>query len=247
MNQWLENAIKLIGVSTFLAVGTANADGYWMATDGSPLRTADGSCIKSSAWTSTPPVAGCDPISKPVRISKPARIVLLPDPNGKVGAVLVKNPSGEQTLNEAYAGLQAPVGSALQRSSESEASVKARYGQVLDARPPRPVTFVVRFENGSATQLTAESLEVVAQLKTALAKWPAPQLAIVGHTDRVGNAQSNDALSLKRAQTVSQQLIRLGIPSSSLETAGRGEQEPLVATEDGVANAANRRVEITLR
>lgn len=241
MNQWLENAIKLIGVSTFLAAGTANADGYWMATNGSPVRTADGSCIKSSAWASAPPVVGCD------RISKPARIVLLPDLNGKAGAVLVRNPSGEQTLNEAYAGLQASAGSALQRSTESEASVKARYGQVLDAQSPRPVTFVVRFETGSATKLTAESLEVVAQLKTALAKWPAPQLTVVGHTDRVGNAQSNDALSLKRAQTVGQQLIDLGISASSLDTAGRGEREPLVATEDGVANAANRRVEITLR
>lgn len=241
MNQWLENAIKLIGVSTFLAAGTANADGYWMATNGSPVRTADGSCIKSSAWAPAPPVVGCD------RISKPARIVLLPDLNGKAGAVLVRNPSGEQTLNEAYAGLQASAGSALQRSTESEASVKARYGQVLDAQSPRPVTFVVRFETGSATKLTAESLEVVAQLKTALAKWPAPQLTVVGHTDRVGNAQSNDALSLKRAQTVGQQLIDLGISASSLDTAGRGEREPLVATEDGVANAANRRVEITLR
>ena len=241
MNQCLHNAVKLICVSAFMAAGVANAAGYWMAADGSPLRTADGSCIKSSAWTPTPPVAGCD------RISKPARIVLLPDPNGKAGAVLVKNPSGEQTLNEAYAGLQASAGSALQRSTESEASVKARYGQVLDARSPRPVTFVVRFETGSATKLTTESFDVLAQLKTALAKWPAPQLTVVGHTDRVGNAESNDALSLKRAQTVGQQLIELGISASSLETAGRGERELLVATEDGVANAANRRVEITLR
>lgn len=241
MNQWLRNAIQLIGVSTFLAAGAAHADGYWMAADGTPLRSADGSCIKSSAWTPTPPVAGCD------RISKPARIVLLPDPGGKVGAVVVKNPAGEQTLNEAYAGLQASAGSALQRSTESEASVKARYGQVLDARSPRPVLFVVRFETGSATQLTAESLQVLAQLKTALATWPAPQLTVVGHTDRVGSAQSNDALSLKRAQTVGQQLMALGISASSLEAAGRGEREPLVATDDGVANAANRRVEITLR
>ena len=125
--------------------------------------------------------------------------------------------------------------------------MKARYGEVLEARPPRPVTFVVRFETGSATQLTSESFAVITQLKAALASWPAPQLTVVGHTDRAGTAQSNDALSLKRAQTVGQQLIALGISASSLETAGRGEREPLVPTEDGVANAANRRVEITLR
>ena len=245
--QWLQNAIQLMGVGTLLAAGVAHAAGYWMAADGSPVRSADGSCIKSSAWTPAPPVPGCDPIVQPARIVKPARIVLLPDPSGKVGAVLVQNPTGEQTLKEAYAGLQATPGSALQRSAESEASVKARYGQVLEARPPRPVTFVVRFETGSATKLTAESLDVVARLKAALAQWPAPQLTVVGHTDRVGSAQSNDDLSLKRAQTVGQQLMEMGVSTHSLETAGRGEREPLVATEDGVANAANRRVEITLR
>jgi len=241
MKPWFATALRGIGVSACLAVGPAHADGYWMTADGSPVRMADGACLRSGAWTPTPAVAGCD------RISKPVRIVLLPDPNGKVGAVRVQNPAGAQTLNEAYAGLQATAGSALQRSMESEASVKARYGQVLDARPPRPVTFIVRFETGSATQLTVESLEVVARLKAALAQWPAPQLTVVGHTDRVGSGPSNDALSLKRAQTVGQQLMALGISASSLETAGRGEREPLVPTDDGVANAANRRVEITLR
>jgi len=240
MSQRLQNAIKLACASALLTAGVASADGYWMNSSGEPLRAADGSCIKSGAWTPAPAVPGCD------RISKPARIVLLPDPAGKVGAVLVRNPSGEQMLNQAYAGLQSSSG-ALQRTTESEASVKARYGEVLNARPPRPVTFVVRFETGSATKLTAESIAVVAELKAALKNWPAPQLTVVGHTDRVGGADSNDALSLKRAQTVGQQLIELGIAASSLETAGRGEREPLVETPDGVANAANRRVEITLR
>lgn len=241
MNRRFHHTVQLLGLSACLVAGVAHADGYWMSATGVPVRAADGSCIKSSAWTPTPPVPGCD------RISKPARIVLLPDPSGKAGAVLVKNPSGEQLLNEAYAGLQAAAGGALQRSAESEASVKARYGEVLEARPPRPVTFVVRFETGSATQLTSESFAVITQLKTALASWPAPQLTVVGHTDRAGTAQSNDTLSLMRAKTVGQQLIAMGISASSLETAGRGEREPLVPTEDGVANAANRRVEITLR
>lgn len=241
MNGRFQNVARLLGLSAWLLAGAAHADGYWMSAAGVPFRAADGSCIKSAGWTPTPPVPGCD------RISKPARVVLLPDPGGKAGAVLIKNASGEQLLNEAYAGLQASAGGALQRSTESEASVKARYGEVLEARPPRPVTFVVRFETGSATQLTTESLAVIAQLKAALASWPAPQLTVVGHTDRAGTAQSNDVLSLKRAQTVGEQLIALGISANSLETAGRGEREPLVPTEDGVANAANRRVEITLR
>lgn len=241
MSKLLLKRIKLACLGTLIASAGAQADGYWTTASGEPIRSGDGACVRSTGWSPAPPVPGCD------RIIKPARIVLLPDPNGKAGAVVVKNPAGEQTLNEAYAGLQAAAGSSLQRSTESEASVKARYGEVLDARPPRPVTFIVRFETGSATKLTAESFATVDQLKAALARWPAPQLMVVGHTDRAGTAQSNDALSLKRAQTVGQQLIDMGIAASRIETAGRGEREPLVATEDGVANATNRRVEITLR
>lgn len=227
-------------VSALLCAGEAYADGYWVNGQGVPIQSS-GACVKSGSWRPTPPVKGCDPIANP------ARIVLLPDPSGKAGAVIVKNPSGEQLLDQAYAGLQAGATGAMQRSTESQASVRARYGDVLDATTPRPVSFVVRFEAGSSTKLTAESAAVLEQLNKALAHWPAPQLMIVGHTDRVGTQQANDALSLKRAQTVAQHLIERGMASGQIESAGRGEREPLVPTADGVADATNRRVEITLR
>jgi outer membrane protein OmpA-like peptidoglycan-associated protein len=70
---------------------------------------------------------------------------------------------------------------------------------------------------------------------------------VVGHTDSVGTVQDNDALSLRRAQTVSRFLAERGIAVQNIETAGRGERELLVVTKDGVADARNRRVEITVR
>ena len=42
-------------------------------------------------------------------------------------------------------------------------------------------------------------------------------------------------------------LVQMGIPREQISVAGRGEREPLVATEDEVAEARNRRVEITVR
>lgn len=239
-------AVKLNGilsafcVCAFMSLGLAHADGYWMSGLGEPIRAGNGACVRSGNWRPTPAVPGCD------ALPKPARIVLLPDPSGKAGAVIVRAPSGEQLLNEAYAGLQAGT-DGIKRGMESEASVKARYGDVLAATSPRPVTFVVRFETGSATKLTAESAEVVQRLKNALLNWPAPQLMIVGHTDRAGTDEANDALSLKRAQTVAKFLTERGVATDRIESAGRGEREPLVMTADGVAEAANRRVEITLR
>jgi outer membrane protein OmpA-like peptidoglycan-associated protein len=110
-----------------------------------------------------------------------------------------------------------------------------------------PVTFVVRFETGSASKLTADANVVLAELQKVLSKWPAPQLMVVGHTDSVGSVQDNDALSLRRAQTVARFLAERGLSTQNIETAGRGERELLVVTKDGVADARNRRVEITVR
>ena len=250
----LKGILRALGIWALMSLGLAHADGYWTSGNGEPIRSGNGACVRASYWSPTPPVAGCDPLPVPVPAPpvaepsrpKPARIVLLPDPSGQPGAVIVRTPSGEQVLNEAYAGLQASS-EGITRSTETADSVAARYGDVLAAASPRPVTFVVRFETGSATKLTVESAAVFARLNDALVSWPAPQLMVVGHTDRVGTDESNDALSLKRAQTVAKFLTDRGIAAARIESVGRGKREPLVPTADGVAEAANRRVEITLR
>jgi outer membrane protein OmpA-like peptidoglycan-associated protein len=70
---------------------------------------------------------------------------------------------------------------------------------------------------------------------------------VIGHTDRVGSVEHNDALSKKRAELVSGALTSAGIPAAQIEVAGRGEREPVVATADEVAEPRNRRVEISIR
>ena len=57
----------------------------------------------------------------------------------------------------------------------------------------------------------------------------------------------DDGLSLRRAERVRNDLIGRGIPGDKIQVAGRGEREPLVPTEDEVAEPRNRRVEITVR
>jgi len=72
-------------------------------------------------------------------------------------------------------------------------------------------------------------------------------VVVIGHTDRVGNDQFNDKLSLQRAERVRGELVKLGISGSRIQVAGRGERELLVLTPDDVAEARNRRVEINVR
>ena len=42
-------------------------------------------------------------------------------------------------------------------------------------------------------------------------------------------------------------MVKLGVRVDQIQVAGRGEREPLVVTEDEVAEPRNRRVEISVR
>jgi OOP family OmpA-OmpF porin len=184
-------------------------------------------------------VAGCS--------TPPDRIILLPDPEGNVGAVVVHSATGEQTIDKAYAGVDVTKGGGIEKTMDSQSGVQTRYGELLAARPPRPMTFTIFFLFDSATELAPESTATVAKLKTFLATWPAPELVVVGHTDLAGSQEFNDKLSMRRAETVAAFLIKQGIPARQIETAGRGKREPLVPTADGVPNRMNRRAVITIQ
>ncbi len=184
-------------------------------------------------------LAGCAPLTE--------RVVLLPssEPGGSTGAVFVKSAKGELVLAEPYA--QAEVaGGEPRRTQSSAAEVQQRYGALLAAQPPRPRRFVVNFETGG-DRLTADSEPILAELRRALADSPGAELVVVGHTDRVGSLEGNDRLSLQRAQAVRDRLVAAGAARERISVAGRGEREPLVATDDEVPEPRNRRVEIKLR
>jgi outer membrane protein OmpA-like peptidoglycan-associated protein len=175
------------------------------------------------------------------------RVVLLPDASGKAGAVLVTTANEERLLDTPYATAIIDKRGAIRTSEEPQAAVRERYGATLQAMPPRPRSFTVHFELGSATEFVASSKPVLDELKAFLATHPAPQITVIGHTDRMGTVEYNDALSRQRAETVRELLVEVGIQTSSMDVAGRGEREPLVPTADEVPEERNRRVEINVR
>ena len=175
------------------------------------------------------------------------RVTLLPDNTGTVGAVFVKTAKGEQLLNTAYASADVSTRGLLSTRLQEETAVRDRYKATLAALPAKPTSFIVYFVSGSDTALTPDSLPVLDQLTLALASRPAPEIMVIGHTDRVGKLEDNDALSVRRANTVRDILAGVGMQGTTIEIAGRGEREPLVPTADEVAEEKNRRVEISLR
>ncbi len=70
---------------------------------------------------------------------------------------------------------------------------------------------------------------------------------IVGHTDSTGSDAINDPLSQRRADTVKGFLEDRGVPSSRVETVGRGSREPVSSNDTEQGRSRNRRVEIFLR
>lgn len=173
------------------------------------------------------------------------RVVLLPAPDGHPTAIVVRDARGEVVIDQPFAGVERR-GSEFRALKSSEVEVEAKFGAALSARPARPRSFIVYFEGGGET-LTAKSVAELVIVKREIADRPASEVMVIGHTDTVGGVEANDKLSLKRAAAVREILISAGVPPQKIETAGRGEREPLVMNGDEVAEPKNRRVEISVR
>jgi outer membrane protein OmpA-like peptidoglycan-associated protein len=184
-----------------------------------------------------------------VGCAKPARddlYVLLPDPEGKTGALSVESAGQQTVLDRPYAAARVPEPGRVQPGTVTEQEARQAFGPALAAQPARPASFIVYFLEGR-DELTADSRALLPRILDEIARRPAPEIVVIGHTDRVGTVPYNDALSLRRAERVRDELVKVGIPADRIRVAGRGEREPLVPTADEAAEPRNRRVEINVR
>jgi OmpA-OmpF porin, OOP family len=108
------------------------------------------------------------------------------------------------------------------------------------------VSLAVMFASNSA-DLTPEAIRTLDELGRALSS---TQLAsyrfrIEGHTDTVGSAAYNLALSEQRARAVAKYVEeKFGVAGTRLEAIGMGEKAPAVTTPDNTPEPRNRRVQI---
>jgi len=109
-----------------------------------------------------------------------------------------------------------------------------------------PDRFLVFFDWDKAV-VTAEGRRVVAAAAEAYKTSGQATVVATGYTDLSGPPAYNYKLSERRAAAVKAELVRLGVPTTSIKTIGRGENDPLVPTADGVREPQNRRVEIQLQ
>ena len=158
--------------------------------------------------------------------------------------------AGAPTLALAQTQPAAPVPSpnqivnALTPSASGPATTRGIRVVHGDQAAAPAVSLNVDFATGSA-ELTPQAKEVLGSLGQALKdpKLAGDRFRIEGHTDTVGSAVANQALSEQRARQVASYLEQTyGIPASRLEAVGMGEKGLLVPTPDQTPEARNRRV-----
>lgn len=102
------------------------------------------------------------------------------------------------------------------------------------------------FDTDSSVPIAAHRPWIVDDLASFLAEAEDFGIELWGHADRAGTREHNQRLSCRRAQWVRDALIARGVGADRIAVSAYGEDRPTVATEDGVADFANRRVETIL-
>ena len=174
------------------------------------------------------------------------RVVLLPQEGVPTAAVTVQARQGQVVLDQPYAVAEVASSGSVDTAQTDAQQVEKRYGQLLSVQPAAEQRFTLLFMPGGA-QLTPESSAALADVLARATERPGGEVIIIGHTDRVGSVESNDTLSLQRAQAVRQLVIDRGFDPNRVEAVGRGEREPVVQTADEVEEPKNRRAEIVVR
>jgi OOP family OmpA-OmpF porin len=143
-----------------------------------------------------------------------------------------------------YKPLLLAAGAALLLSACDRPQAVVAAASPQTAQPAR--NFMLFFGNDQAT-LTPDGDVVVHEAVGAAKGSPNTRITVAGHADTSGNSAYNQALSERRAAAVKEALIRQGINEAAISVVGRGEQELLVSTRDGVREPKNRRVEIIVQ
>jgi outer membrane protein OmpA-like peptidoglycan-associated protein len=100
------------------------------------------------------------------------------------------------------------------------------------------------FFDFARSDVKPESQPALQEVAKMLRANPSVKVWVVGHTDNVGTADSNVALSNARAAAVVQALVAAGIDARRLTPHGDGPFAPVASNTTEEGRARNRRVEL---
>lgn len=233
--------------------------GYLTAPMGGPMKDSHGRCWRTADWRPMLAIEECDPgifrerraaelalalaaVAPVVAAADPA-----PDAQANTGAA---DPGNAATA--AVAVVPAPIGAPM-----TTPGVSAEIAPGYITKPVVLNTDAAFFFGKD--KLTAAGKDAVENLAAYIKLWGIEevQVEVVGHTDRIGNARDNLALSKRRADAVKEVLVGAGVPAASISATGVGSTQPLTAPDacpDDIERcelitclAPDRRVEVGLK
>ncbi|UGQ47850.1 OmpA family protein [Massilia endophytica] len=144
---------------------------------------------------------------------------------------------------------QAQQAEAGKRTAETAAAVLAAQLAELHAKQTERgmvVTLGDVLFNVDQAVLTSQGMATVQKLGQILADNPDRSVLVEGFTDSTGSTAHNLELSQRRAESVRNALMQMGIASSRIQTRGYGEAYPVASNATAGDRQLNRRVEIVL-
>ena len=104
----------------------------------------------------------------------------------------------------------------------------------------------IRFESGKA-EIVADSAGLLDRLIETALRCPNTNIEIAGHTDTDGDEAANQALSEKRAQAVTDYLVKAGLPANRFTAVGYGPTQPIAGNDTDQGKAQNRRIDFVVK
>lgn len=116
-----------------------------------------------------------------------------------------------------------------------------RQGDQLLVNMPSNITF-----DTDKSNIKPQFNSVLDQVASTFNQYPESYIDVVGHTDSQGSDAYNQALSERRAGSVSNALAARGVNRARLAQFGMGETQPIDTNDTAEGRAANRRVELRI-
>jgi len=122
--------------------------------------------------------------------------------------------------------------------------VYGTYEVTVEIDPAKEFTLDhVYFETGKSI-LKSDSYAELNELQEYLTRKKTAIIEIAGHTDDVGEAESNMKLSLARSESVKAYLVKNGIDKNRIIAKGYGEEQPKADNSSESGRKLNRRTEV---
>ena len=104
----------------------------------------------------------------------------------------------------------------------------------------------ISFESGRAT-IDPDSAGLLDRLVETALRCPNANIEVAGHTDADGENGFNQALSEKRAQAVTDYLVKAGLPANRFTPMGYGSTQPVASNDTDEGKAQNRRIDFVVK